>query len=85
MKQINRIALALLLVAATAVAQQVTPPPPAPPRQANLPQPVEKTLTTVRFIVFELSVPCLGASSDQDRSEADPAELSGRHRRRRDF
>src|SRR5688572_27983141 len=43
---------ALLLFVATVAAAQVTPPPPAPPRQATLPQPVEKTLANgLRVIV----------------------------------
>lgn len=80
MKQVNRIALALLLVAASAVAQQVTPPPPAPPRQANLPQPVEKTLTNgLRVIVVpKHDVPLASARlMIKTGSEADPAQLAG--------
>ena len=45
-------ALLALLLALPVLAQQVTPPPPAPPREAKLPQPVEKTLANgLRIIV----------------------------------
>ncbi len=79
MKQI-RVAVALLLVSAAAFAQQVTPPPPAPPRQANLPQPVEKTLANgLRVIVVpKHDVPLASARIViKTGSEADPAELAG--------
>ena len=36
--------LVLMLSGTPAIAQQVTPPAPAAPRQATIPQPVEKTL-----------------------------------------
>ncbi|MDQ3283691.1 MAG: insulinase family protein [Acidobacteriota bacterium] len=44
--------LVALLVALPLLAQQVTPPPPAAPREAKLPQPVERTLANgLRVIV----------------------------------
>ncbi|HVR39699.1 MAG TPA: insulinase family protein, partial [Thermoanaerobaculia bacterium] len=44
---------AALLLAATVFAQQTTPPPPAAPREARVPQPVEKTLSNgLRVIVI---------------------------------
>ncbi len=75
-----RIALALLLLSSVAYAQQVTPPPPAPPRQAHLPEPVEKTLANgLRVIVVpKHDVPLVSARlMIRTGSEADPGDLAG--------
>ncbi len=69
-----------LLVATLLRAQQVTPPAPAPPRQANIPQPVEKTLANgLRIIVVpKQDVPLVAARlMVKTGSEEDPADMAG--------
>jgi zinc protease len=75
-----RTASALFLVALSAIAQQVTPPAPAPPRQPQIPQPVEKTLANgLRVIVVtKHDVPLVSARlMIKTGSEADPADMAG--------
>jgi zinc protease len=76
----KRFVLALALTATTAVAQDVLPPAPASPREAKLPQPVEKTLTNgLRVIVIpKRDVPLVSARLlVKTGSEEDPADMGG--------
>lgn len=80
MKLTIRITAALLLISSISFAQQIAPPPPAPPREAHLPQPVEKTLANgLRVIVIpKHDVPLVSASLlIKSGSEKDPADLAG--------
>lgn len=68
------------LLAFAAVAEQTTPPPPAPPRQANIPTPVEKTLDNgLRVIVIRKTGVPLVASRllIKTGSEMDPSDRAG--------
>jgi zinc protease len=74
-------AAALSLALHPAIAQvETTPPPPAPPRQLQIPKPVEKTLANgLRVIVIEKKgVPLVAARLlIRNGGEADPANLPG--------
>ncbi|HVS31559.1 MAG TPA: pitrilysin family protein [Thermoanaerobaculia bacterium] len=72
--------LFLLVTSAALAQQQVTPPPPGPPRQATIPQPVEKTLENgLRIIVVpKHNVPLVSARVlVKAGSEEDPGDLAG--------
>lgn len=74
----KRIALSLLL--ATALSAQVAPPPPAAPREAKLPQPVEKTLANgLRVIVVpKHDLPLVAANlMIKTGAAADPKDRDG--------
>jgi zinc protease len=77
---VKRSLITLLFVAVVAGAQQVTPPAPAPPRQPQIPQPVEKTLANgLRVIVVgKHDVPLVSARlMVKTGAERDPSELAG--------
>ena len=73
-------ALLVFLIAFTALAQQTTPPAPSAPREAKLPQPVEKTLANgLRVIVVpKHDIPLVAASlMIKTGAAADPAGRDG--------
>jgi zinc protease len=76
---VKRVLLSLLL-ALPAIAQQVAPPAPAAPREAKLPQPVEKTLANgLRVIVVpKHDIPLVAARLlVKTGGAADPADKAG--------
>lgn len=80
MKRLISTALAALLAVTAALAQQVTPPPPAAPREAKIPQPVERTLGNgLRVIVIpKHDVPLVAARLlIKTGGEADPRGREG--------
>jgi zinc protease len=75
---VKRLLISLLL--ATSLVAQVAPPPPSAPREAKLPQPVEKTLDNgLRVIVVpKHDIPLVGARLlFKTGAAADPAERDG--------
>jgi len=76
----KRMLIAAFLITTCAFAQQATPPPPAAPREAKVPQPVEKTLANgLRVIVVaKHDVPLVAARLlIKTGSEADPRGKEG--------
>ncbi|MFZ2493780.1 MAG: hypothetical protein WA208_20050, partial [Thermoanaerobaculia bacterium] len=80
MKPMTTMLLAMLLVVPLVAQEQTTPPAPAAPREARLPQPVEKTLENgLRVIVMaKHDVPLVAARLVvKTGGEADPRDRAG--------